>query len=174
MQQTNWYVITGAPCSGKTTVICELEQRGYRVVHELARAYIENQIDKGNSLYQIKADLWLFERHIINEKVKIETRLPAKTLIFFDRAIPDSIAYFNIASLDPKELMKKSRRFRYKKIFLFERLDFEKEPIRSEDEILAKRLDILLEQAYRQVGYEVDRVPVLSVQKRVQYVLDHL
>jgi predicted ATPase len=174
MQQTNWYVITGAPCSGKTTVICELEQRGYRVVHELARAYIEKQIDKGNSLDQIKADLWLFERHILNEKVKIETRLPAKTLIFFDRAVPDSIAYFNIASLDPREPMKKSRCCWYKKIFLFERLDFKKEPIRSEDESLAKRLDILLEQAYRQVGYEVDRVPVLSVQNRVQYVLDHL
>ena len=31
---TNWHVITGAPCSGKTTVIRELERRGYSVVHE--------------------------------------------------------------------------------------------------------------------------------------------
>ncbi|MBW2239191.1 MAG: AAA family ATPase [Deltaproteobacteria bacterium] len=34
MQQTNWHVITGAPCSGKTSVICELERRGHPVVHE--------------------------------------------------------------------------------------------------------------------------------------------
>jgi predicted ATPase len=41
--KTNWYVITGAPCSGKTSVIRELEKRGYRVVHEVARAYIEGK-----------------------------------------------------------------------------------------------------------------------------------
>ena len=37
MQQTNWHVITGAPCSGKTGVIRELGQLGHLVVHEVAR-----------------------------------------------------------------------------------------------------------------------------------------
>jgi len=32
---TNWFVITGAPSSGKTKVIEHLAQRGYRVQHEV-------------------------------------------------------------------------------------------------------------------------------------------
>ncbi|MHC4071894.1 MAG: AAA family ATPase, partial [Planctomycetota bacterium] len=28
--QTNWHVITGAPCSGKTTLIDQLADKGFR------------------------------------------------------------------------------------------------------------------------------------------------
>jgi predicted ATPase len=35
MSETNWYVVTGAPSSGKTTLVRELEKLGYRVVHEV-------------------------------------------------------------------------------------------------------------------------------------------
>ena len=47
--ETNWYVITGAPSSGKSSVIRELENLGYRVVHEVARAYIEEELKKGKN-----------------------------------------------------------------------------------------------------------------------------
>jgi predicted ATPase len=61
MRYTNWYVITGAPSSGKTSVICDLEKLGYRVVHEVARAYLDEQLQKGKRLKQIKADSLSFE-----------------------------------------------------------------------------------------------------------------
>jgi len=57
MQQTNWHVITGAPCSGKTSVICELERLGHPVVHEAARAYIDKELEKGKTMARIKADI---------------------------------------------------------------------------------------------------------------------
>ncbi|MEJ2222165.1 MAG: AAA family ATPase [Desulfobacterales bacterium] len=41
-RSTHWSVITGAPCSGKTAVIHMLEQQGYTVIHEVARAYIDS------------------------------------------------------------------------------------------------------------------------------------
>jgi predicted ATPase len=34
MQLTKWQVITGAPCSGKSAVILELERLGCPVMHE--------------------------------------------------------------------------------------------------------------------------------------------
>ncbi|MBW1726234.1 MAG: AAA family ATPase [Deltaproteobacteria bacterium] len=55
MQRTNWYVTTGAPCSGKTAVISALEQLGYPVVHEVARAYIDEELKKGKSIAKIKS-----------------------------------------------------------------------------------------------------------------------
>jgi len=174
MRSTNWYVVTGAPCSGKTSAICELERMGYRVVHEVARAYIDDEMNRGKSLARIKADVLAFERHILYEKIEIEASLPDKATIFLDRAIPDSIAYFKLEGLDPTEPIEKSHAARYQKIFFFERLKFEKDAVRSEDDIMAARLDHLLKKSYQRLDYEIIQVPLLPVEKRVDFILEHL
>jgi predicted ATPase len=174
MHHTNWYVITGAPCSGKTSVINVLEKRGFRVVHEVARAYIDEQLQKGKTLEQIKADPHTFENHIFLEKLKIEASLPENEIVFLDRALPDSIAYFRIEGLNPHAPMAKGKFVRYKKIFLFERLAFLKDDARTEDDHLAHRLDGLIEETYRNLNYDIQRVPVLSIEKRTNYVLRRL
>ncbi len=171
---TRWSVITGAPCSGKTAVIHMLEQRGYQVVHEVARAYIDRELAKGRSLSDIKANEWAFERHILLEKIKIEARLSPDEVIFFDRAVPDSIAYYRLNGLNPAEPFQKSREVRYQNIFLFERLSFLADPVRSEDEKTAHQLGQLIEESYRSLGYDLIHVPLLSVEKRADFILKHL
>lgn len=174
MRAANWYVIIGAPSSGKTSVICELERLGYRVVHEVARAFIDEELKKGKTIEQIKADELAFERHILYKKIKIEEPLPKKEIIFLDRAVPDSIAYFKSAGLNPNEPVKKSKLVRYKKIFLFERLEFEKDRVRSENQLKAAEIELLLEKAYQMLDYDIVYVPVLSIQKRMDFILQHL
>ncbi|MEA1948003.1 MAG: ATP-binding protein [Thermodesulfobacteriota bacterium] len=144
MQRTNWYVITGAPCSGKTAVISALEQLGYPVVHEVARAYIDEELKKGKSIAKIKADVPLFERHILYKKIEIEKSLSKDATVFLDRGVPDSIGYYILEGLYPDEPIKKSKQTRYKKIFFFERLRFEKDAVRSEDDKIAAELDRIL------------------------------
>ena len=56
MTATHWYVITGAPSSGKTTLLRELEKAGYRVIHEVARTIIESELAQGRTLKQIRSD----------------------------------------------------------------------------------------------------------------------
>ena len=121
MQQTNWHVITGAPCSGKTAVIRKLEKLGYPVVHEVARAYIDERLRNGESIARIKADILSFERHILYKKIAIEQSLLKEETVFLDRAVPDSIGYYILEGLYPDEPIKKSKQTRYKKIFFFER-----------------------------------------------------
>lgn len=171
---TRWSVITGAPCSGKTAVIHMLEQRGYHVVHEVARAYIDNELMKGKTLPEIKADEWAFERHILLEKIRIESTLEKDEIIFFDRGIPDSIAYFKLNGLDPVEPFQKSTEVRYQNVFLFERLRFLTDPVRSENKQTARRLGRLIEESYQSLGYDLIQVPLLSVEERTQFVLEHL
>ncbi len=174
IRHTSWYVITGAPCSGKTSVIHGLERLGYRVVHEVARAYIDEELKKGKNLEQIKADGLAFERHILNRKVKIEASLAKDDVVFFDRALPDSIAYFKIEGLNPGEPLEKSKDVRYKKVFLLQRLVFEKDPVRSEDEAIAIELDRLIKDSYQMLGYDVVHVPVLSIQERIEFILQRI
>ena len=174
VRHTNWYVITGAPCSGKTSVINALELQGYRVVHEVARAYIDEQMQKGKSLEQIKADRYQFENHIFLTKLEIEASLPQNDIVFLDRAVPDSIAYFQLDGLDPGPPMEKSKLIRYKKIFLFEKLAFLEDGVRSEDDHVAEKIDNLLEAAYRTLNYEIVRVPAVSVEERTAFILERL
>ena len=171
MRRTNWQVITGAPCSGKTAVISGLEQKGHRVVHEVARAYIDEQLQKGRSLHQMKADILSFESRILYKKIEIEQSLPDDVVIFLDRAVPDSIAYYMVEGINPEEPIHKSKSIRYKNIFHFERLGFEKDKVRSEDEKLVERLDRLLQKSYEMLGYDVIQVPVMSVKKRIEFIL---
>jgi predicted ATPase len=174
MRKTNWYVITGAPCSGKTSVISRIEQLGYRVVHETARAYINDELNTGRTLDEIKADMFIFESSIFYRKIKIEAALPEKAIIFLDRAIPDSVAYFRFAGLDPKEPEEISPGIRYRKIFLFDRLRIKQDEVRNENEEDSIVIDRLIEEAYRNLGYGITRVPVLPLERRVDFVLEHL
>jgi predicted ATPase len=174
MRRTRWHIITGAPCSGKTSVIRELERQGYSVVHEAARAYIDQQLAAGYRLEQIKADKLAFESHILEKKLRIEASLPPDEAIFFDRGTPDSIAYFKLAGLDTTYPLDKSKGIRYRRVFFFERLLFLNDPVRAEDENTAQQLDTLIQESYRMLGYKIVRVPVLSIQKRVDYILNRL
>ncbi len=173
-QATNWCVITGAPCSGKTTVIDALEQRGYAVVHEVARAFIDTELAKGKTLAQIRADERAFERHILMEKVKIEATLAKADIVFLDRAVPDSMAYYRLRGLDPAEPRQWSQAVRYRNIFLFERLGFLTDPVRAEDDQTAERLSQLITESYQSLGYDLIPVPVGSVADRTEFILEHL
>jgi len=174
MQQTRWHVITGAPCSGKTAVICELERRGYPVVHEAARAYIHEELGKGSTIAQIKGDILAFERYVLYQKIEIEQSLSKDATVFLDRAIPDSIAYYLLEGLNPDDPIQKSGLWRYKNIFFFERITFEKDAVRSEDDEIAAALDGLLKKGYQMLGYEIISVPLMPVEDRVDFILKHL
>ena len=171
---TNWHVITGAPCSGKTTVVHELERRGYCVVHEVARAYIEGKLAEGLSLARIRVDELAFECRILEEKAAIERNLGARDTIFFDRAVPDSIAYFRLSGFDPSEPIALSGERRYKKIFLLDRLPARKDAVRKEDDRTASFIEALLIDCYRGLGYPLIRIPVSDVSSRADAILKHL
>jgi hypothetical protein len=51
--QTNWHVITSAPCSGKTTLIGELADKGFRTVPESGRLYVEREMANGRTTDEI-------------------------------------------------------------------------------------------------------------------------
>jgi len=174
MQQTKWQVITGAPCSGKTAVIQELERLGCPVVHEVARKYIDKGLKNGETIAEIKADILSFERRILYKKIEIERLLPKDKTIYLDRAIPDSIGYYIHEGLDPSDPIQKSRFWRYEHIFFFERICFEKDRVRSEDEKIASELERLLKESYWMLGYDIVIVPLMPVSRRVNFILEHI
>lgn len=158
----NWYVITGGPSSGKTTVINELAKLGYLTVPEAARVLIDKKIRKNEAEFQ---------RKVLEIKIEIEKKLPKNKIIFLDRAIPDSIAYYQICGLNPKEVIKVCEKGRYKKIFFLEQLPMEKDYARIENAETIRKLNKLLKEEYENLGYKVINIPAMSTKERIQKIL---
>lgn len=174
-QDTEWIVITGAPSSGKTSVINDLKARGYQVQDEVAREYIEACISRGLSLQEIRADGGVeLQRQILRLKLAREAVLPPDEIVFLDRGVPDSMTYFRLAGLDVAAAQEASARFRYDAVFIFDRLPVVPDGVRVEDEIMAGEIDQMLMQDYRSLGYDPVRVPVMPIAKRTDFILNFL
>jgi predicted ATPase len=172
MIDTNWYVITGGPSSGKTKLIIHLAFMGYLTIPEAARALIDNEMSKGRTIEQIRADEFKFQKKVLKMKIDAENRIPANHIAFFERGIPDSIAYYKICRENIEPVVKASKKRRYKKVFLLEQLPFEKDYARTEDEELANKISKLLHDSYSSLGYELISVPVMkSIEERVNFIL---
>jgi predicted ATPase len=172
--KTNWCVITGAPSSGKTSVINELARRGYAVQAEVARELIELGMSNGQPLEEIRRNAKALQEGILEVTVAREMELDVNKLFFLDRGLPDSITYFKLAGLDGVEATALSYLFQYRAVFLFDRLPIVKDAVRTESNIQAKKIDKMLEDDYRAVGYAPVRVPVLPVAQRADFILKNL
>lgn len=172
--KSKWYVITGGPSSGKTTVLKELAKLGYIIYPEAARVFIDQEMAKGKSLKEIRGNETKFQRKILKIKIDVEKTAPKDKIVFFDRAIPDSIAYYQICGLDPKEVLKFCQGKTYRKIFFFRQLLFENDYARVEDSETIEKLNRLLKKSYKNLGYEVIEIPAKSVEERVKKILTQI
>jgi len=171
----NWYVITGAPSSGKTTTLIALEKKGYKVFYEWARIYIDQEMKKGKTLKDIRKNELQFQRKILKLKVDFEKKLPKKQQVFMERGIPDSTAYMEMCGMkNDSHLLTALKKCNYKKVFLMELLKYEVDYARTESKEEAQLLDNLFKKSYSDLGIKVIKVPRMSVEKRVKFILDNL
>jgi predicted ATPase len=173
--KNNWYVITGAPSSGKTTTLEYLGKKGYKIYYEWARIYIDEEIKKGRTIQEIRKHELSFHKKILDLKVDFEKKLDPAELAFMERGIPDSTAYMKMAGVEnDKDLVAANKKCAYKKVFLMELIKYEKDYARTESQEEAMIIDSLLEKSYTDLGMEVIRVPKMSVEERAQFIIDNL
>lgn len=175
MIETNWYVITGSPSCGKTTVMNAIAWRGFAMRPEAARMWIDEEMSRGKTLAQIRQDEVGFQSIILRLKQDAEGVADPSQLIVWDRGMPDSIAYLRQVGGDPAPAFAASRVRRYKTVFLLDRLsEYRADYCRSENETEAVAMHHALHDAYAAVGYEVVSVPAGPVPERVQLILSHI
>ena len=151
-----------------------IEKLGYRVIPEAARVLIDEELAKGKTIEEIRKDERGFQRKVLAMKIKIENELSKDEIIFFDRAVPDSVAYYQISGLDPEEALSVCQRGQYSKVFLMEQLPFEKDDARTENPEAVKKLNQLLKETYEKLGCEVVFVPAVSIEERVEFIKGHI
>lgn len=174
-QRNNWYAISGVASSGKTTIINLLEQKGYKVIHESATEFVKQQFTKGYTIEQLRRDEGRFQETILQLKLFNESMLDPQKITFIDRGIPDTVAFYKMYNLQMPDYMKHAiKDASYRKVFLFERLPLIKEDFRPEPEEEIAKMDEYNKKAYKELGHNVIPVPAMTVDKRLQFILDNL
>lgn len=172
---THWNVITGGPCTGKTTVIEHLGKRGYKTTIEHARHYIDLHEIAGETVEEIRSNKRSFQMGVLEMQSQAEEALNADDTIFLDRALPDSLAYFQFLGLEyDYNLVAKCRRHKYHRVFILDRLPLINDYARLENEAEQIRIHKLIIEVYEHLGNPVVFVPVLPPEERVDFILKHI
>ncbi len=172
-QSSPWYVLTGGPCAGKTTTIDALERRGYPVVFEPARKYFEDRLAAGKTIDEIRTGNWLQE--IAQLAVAAHDALPRDKQYFFDRGVPDSVAYYRSFNVPVDDVLRDGMaRVRYGKVFLLDLIELENDAMRNETPEQAMILHGMIRESYVDQGYEIVEVPMKPVEERVDFILERL
>lgn len=165
------YVITGGPGIGKTTTLLELQRWGYETVPEAARTIIEEEQQKEDGTFPW-TDLYGFQEKVVARQLALE-RAVKKFPVFCDRGLFDNIGYCRQGQINlPPLLEEHLSRSRYTKIFILEPLaNYQQDAQRREEPATARAVHNLIEQAYRDLGYEVISIPELLPRPRTELIL---
>jgi predicted ATPase len=174
MSSADLHILTGAPGSGKTTILGNVGA-AIRCVNEPAREVLADQRSAGGagtpdrdpSLF---VDL-LLRRSI--DKHQAAERMEGATL--FDRGVPDCIAYATLMGVDPAPSILASKKYRYHQDVLV--LEPWEEIYTRDEERTMSFTDTLAFQraiaaAYERAAYNLVEVPRGSVEDRAAFVRD--
>lgn len=169
-------VITGGPCSGKSTLVGELAGRGHAVVYEVAAEVFRGRRVKDHT--QLSADEMLsVQREIAEMQMQREASIRRDEEFFLDRSMIDNLAYHKIRGLpiDPryKAFVLANK---YDAVFFLQMIQpYEKDGVRVEDEQTAMRLGEAVYRMYIDFDYEPIRLSSDDgVKRRVSIIEDYL
>jgi len=156
----NVFVISGAPGTGKTSVIDELRKQGFYTIKEAAR-----EIGKDYNIQKLQEAIFEFQKKELEQAKQYN-------LAFSDRGFGDTLAYSRFYNVEiPESVLEYVKKARYSGIFLMDLLDkYEKDTFREETPEQQKIIHKLIAETYYDLGYKIIRVPLMSVGERVEFI----
>jgi len=173
-EKNNYIAITGAPGSGKTTLMREFAIRGITCIEEPARQLIAEQRAIGGNALPEK-DPSLFVEHLLSQSIQnFQSSIESDNLILFDRGIPDVIAYARWYNLSLGKIQKACQDMRYRQqVFLLS--PWEEIYSTDEERKMTFEQTIIfheyLKDAYRSAEYQLIEVPQSSIEDRCKFML---
>ena len=171
------YIITGAPGTGKTTIINALKKKDYYCAEEISRELIAEQISIGGNILPWE-DQIAFENKIAHRRYKQYLDSPENCICFFDRSSIDCIAYLNNNKLESTSQINqiiKNCIFN-KTVFytpVWEEI-YKNDSERQESFDQSIKIDKYLKDSYMKFGYTIIEIPKTTLDKRVNFILSQI
>ena len=171
-------VITGGPGTGKTSIINKLESLGHHVFHESSREIIRKYKKLGHDQLFLSNPIKFSEILLKNRIKQYEESNKSNSYIkFFDRGIPDIIAYLNYKKISfGKEFESASKKYKYDFIFLAEPWEdiYKKDKERYESFEDLKIINKYIKKTYSNYAQKFITLPKSSVQGRINFIIESI
>ncbi|NNC50331.1 MAG: ATP-binding protein [Flaviramulus sp.] len=172
---TKKIVITGGPGTGKSTLINDLIQRGYTCLEEISRQVTLNAKKEGVDQLFLTNPL-LFSELLLKGRQKqfLDADMFKNTTVFFDRGIPDVLAYMDfIGDTYPQYFVDACKTHNYDMVFILKPWEAiytsDNERYESFDEAL--KIHDNLVNTYKNYNYTLIDVPFDTVENRTNFIL---
>jgi predicted ATPase len=171
----NYFVITGGPGAGKTSLVAELGRRGYACVEEAGRAIVRQQRAIGGTALHT-ANRVLFRELMLAHMIDHYRQVGATNdPVFFDRGIPGLIGYCRLIGAPvPDHIRRAAEVFGYNDtVFVTPPWPeiYVQDHERHQDFAEAVRTCEVVVEGYREAGYTLLELPKVSVAERADFVL---
>lgn len=168
------YIITGAPGTGKTTLIDALRNNNFYCFEEVSRRIIisEQQTNGNKTPWE---DVVGFT-DLVYEKTIEELKIPTPKTTFVDRGLPDNIAYLKLQNqiIDNQFLDFNYKQYYNTTVFILSpwKKIYVKDPQRLQSFEQTKKLHTLLLQTYKDLGFSIHFLPNSTLLERKQLIID--
>ena len=173
-----FYIVTGGPGSGKTSLLEAIRLRGYSCSTEAGRGIIQDQVSiAGQALPW--ADPILFAELMLSWEMRsYHIAQEAAGPVFFDRGVPDVLGYFRLIGVPaPGHVRKAAQRLRYNPtVFIAPPWPeiFQQDRERKQDFNEAIRTYEAMVATYTELDYRLVEIPLTPVEDRVNFIVEHL
>lgn len=173
----NFFALTGAPGGGKTAILDALRKLGHECVDEPGRQVLAEQ-RSCNGVGIPARDPRLFTELLLSRSLFNYRRMQEFVgPLFFDRGVPDVVAYAELYDLEAAHIQTAARACRYAKMVFF--APKWEEIYRNDDERTmtfdeAQEFGAGMRRAYEALGYDLVDLPRESPENRAEFILSRL
>ena len=173
--EDRFFVLTGGPCSGKSTLIAALQRAGFQAMPEAGRAIIQQQVAIDGPALAWKDPGLFAELGLSWEMRSYREALQLTGPVFFDHSLAGSPGYYRLMGLPvPAHVHAAASTMRYHRRALIappwaEIYENDAERKQTWEEAVATYEHIV--ETYTEYGYDLVELPKVSVQDRVQFVV---
>ena len=171
----NYIILTGAMGAGKSTVLNKLKELNYSCVDEPARQILEEQRRiNGNGLPETDPGLFIelmLSRTIFQYKLNTDKC----GIVFFDRGIPDLIAYADLGNLSNKVFFNASEEYRFNKnVFMFNGREsiYTTDDERKMTYDQANKFGKEVREIYIHLGYFIYDMPFAGIETQTEFIIN--